>query len=79
MSAPTIRALEDADYESLPSCLNAAFSGYRDATRYQLPMLAFFREWMWAEGPWLLRAYRHFHFSWGRARMQEPSGKNPDS
>ena len=39
-----------ADYESLAGVLNLAFSNYRDATRYQDPILDFYREWMWSDG-----------------------------
>ena len=51
MNSERIRLLEDRDYQSLPQTLNAAFSSYRDAAVYSLPMLAFFREWMWEHSP----------------------------
>ena len=58
MNSVRIRPIEDRDYQTLASTLNSAFSSYRDATVYTNPMLAYFREWMWADSPSLVLSER---------------------
>ena len=54
MTAARIRPIQISDYSTLAATLNSAFSSYRDATVYTSSMLAYFREWMWAESPSLV-------------------------
>ena len=56
MTPLRIRALESQDFDEIPRVLNAAFGSYRDATRYNLGSLAFFRSWMWEDSPSLVLA-----------------------
>jgi ribosomal protein S18 acetylase RimI-like enzyme len=51
VSGPRLRDLAGSEPRQLGNLLDAAFSGYRNATRFAQPVLDFLDDWAWAEHP----------------------------
>ncbi len=51
VTGPRLRSLEPGEIRALGPLLDAAFSSYRDATRFAQPVLDFLDDWAWAARP----------------------------